>query len=222
MFTFNKFVFVRNVVLSSVIVLGLASSSINIALAYTGAGHSSINSGQSTQSTTGQNQNSNPKLFGIGSGPDAVDTGADASARNLSGATPAATPAAGSNKKMNKPVPVTSSTQQKSKFSPKMLVTAPERFFMACPGAIVGAPIATTKKIIDESKQATIDLVGDNRNPVVLSVFGLFLGIPAGVLSGSTEGPVKAAANGWKYANDKPFSKEYFSLGDNGQSPGSQ
>jgi hypothetical protein len=111
-----------------------------------------------------------------------------------------------------------SSKPKKLKFSPKMLVTGPERVLKALPGFMLGTPIATTKKVIDESKQATIDLAGDNRNLFILSVLGL-LGVPAGILSGGTEGPAMAAVNGWKYADQKPFSKEYFSLGEKNQAP---
>jgi hypothetical protein len=106
-----------------------------------------------------------------------------------------------------------SANNGKFKFSPQILITAPERALKATPGLIVGAPIATTKKIIEESKQATIDLAGSNRNPVILFLLAGFLGVPGGVLSGATEGPAVAAAHGWKYADQKPFSKEYFSLG---------
>jgi hypothetical protein len=105
---------------------------------------------------------------------------------------------------------------KKFQFTPALLITAPTRAIKAAPALFVGTPIAATRKMIGESKQATVDLAGDNRNPIILSVLAVF-GIPFGILSGGTQAPVVAAGNGWKYADQKPFSKEYFSFGE--QSP---
>lgn len=105
-----------------------------------------------------------------------------------------------------------SGTNKKSNLSTKILSNYPKRFIRACPGFVLGTPIAVVRKIISESKQATFDLAGNNRNPFILGGLSV-LGIPAGVLSGSTEAPVTAAVNGWKYGEDQLFSKEYFSLG---------
>jgi hypothetical protein len=116
-------------------------------------------------------------------------------------------------------IPTPSTHGKKFHFSPSMLITAPTRAIKATPALFVGTPIAATRKMIEESKQATVDLAGDNRNPIILSVLAVFLGIPAGVVSGSSEAPVVAAGNGWKYADQKPFSKEYFSFGDQGLPP---
>ena len=122
--------------------------------------------------------------------------GSDTTGKTISGADSSAVPDA----------------HKKASLPTKIFSTYPKRFIRACPGFVLGTPIAVVRKIISESKQATFDLAGDNRNPFILGGLSI-LGIPAGVLSGSTEAPVKAAVNGWKYGEDQLFSKEYFSLG---------
>jgi hypothetical protein len=77
-------------------------------------------------------------------------------------------------------------------------------------GIVVGAPIAMARMSYKESIVATRDLVGDTDNWALLAA-GSVLGIPAGVLSGTTEGFLMSVKNSWV---EPAFSKESFSLGD--------
>lgn len=76
-------------------------------------------------------------------------------------------------------------------------------------GVLFGTPIAIVRKSAVETVSATRDLVGETDNPFLLGAAGI-LGVPAGICSGVLQGPFVAAKNGW---DNKPFSKESFSLG---------
>ena len=77
-------------------------------------------------------------------------------------------------------------------------------------GTIVGTPVAMFRRSCSETVAATKDLTGETSNPILLGLAGTF-GLPAGVLSGTLQGPFYAMYNSW---TNEPFGKDSFSLGD--------
>lgn len=80
-------------------------------------------------------------------------------------------------------------------------------------GVIVGTPIAIFRKSVECTASDTKELVGESKNPIFLVPAGM-LSLPWGVFSGSVEGLYAGIADSWVYADDKPFSKDSFSLGE--------
>jgi hypothetical protein len=79
-------------------------------------------------------------------------------------------------------------------------------------GAVVGLPFACKHHIVDETQQANHDLIKDSKNPILVvpvTIFSLPFTIPIGTLFGTGH----AIKNSWVNKNDKPFSKDAFSLG---------
>lgn len=90
------------------------------------------------------------------------------------------------------------------------LSSLPGKALGAAFGALFGTPIAIVRKTAEETVSATKDLVGESENPFLIGAAGI-LGVPAGICSGVLQGPFVATKNGW---DNKPFSKESFSLGE--------
>jgi hypothetical protein len=80
-------------------------------------------------------------------------------------------------------------------------------------GVIVGTPIAIFRKSVECTVSDTKELVGESRNPVFLVPAGI-ISLPWGVFSGGVEGLYTGVANSWVNSDDKPFSKDAFSLGE--------
>ncbi len=80
-------------------------------------------------------------------------------------------------------------------------------------GWVVGTPIAIARMSKREIIAATRDLVGDTSNPILLGAGGV-LGVPAGLMSGGMYGAYAGVADSWVNANDNPYSKDSFSLGE--------
>jgi hypothetical protein len=80
-------------------------------------------------------------------------------------------------------------------------------------GVVVGTPIAFVRMSKREVVSATRELVGETENPLILAPASV-LGVPAGIMSGGIYGLAHAIGNAWTNADDNPFSKDSFSLGD--------
>lgn len=80
-------------------------------------------------------------------------------------------------------------------------------------GAVVGTPVAVVRMSKREIVTSTRELVGDTDNPLFLGAGGI-LGVPAGLMSGAIYGLYAGVADSWVNADDNPYSKDSFSLGD--------
>ncbi len=80
-------------------------------------------------------------------------------------------------------------------------------------GAVVGTPIAIVRKTWENSGNIAGKLTGNKDNDV-LSTGVQVLALPIGVFPGAIEGVGFGTANSWKNSKDKPFTKEFFSLGE--------
>ncbi len=80
-------------------------------------------------------------------------------------------------------------------------------------GWVVGTPVALTRMSKREIITATRELVGDTDNPLILGAAGI-LGVPAGLMSGGIYGLWAGAADSWVNADDNPYSRDAFSLGE--------
>ncbi len=83
-------------------------------------------------------------------------------------------------------------------------------------GSIVGTPISAVRYSAYEVKHAAKGMVDGMHNHLVAPVF-MIIG-PTAILLGGVggaviEGPCEAVKNSWVHSQDKPFSKEAFSLG---------
>lgn len=80
-------------------------------------------------------------------------------------------------------------------------------------GVVVGTPIAIARMSKREIVTATKDLTGETDNKLLLGAGGV-LGVPAGLMSGAIYGVYAGVADSWVNANDNPYSKDSFSLGE--------
>lgn len=78
--------------------------------------------------------------------------------------------------------------------------------------AVGGTPVAFVKHTIMATKEGVKDIVGESKFPLFVAP-AVCVSFPYGLCAGVLSGPVVGLANGWKYSDDKPFSKESFSLG---------
>ena len=95
----------------------------------------------------------------------------------------------------------------------ELLSGLPKRLPAFLAGAIVGTPIAIVRLSKRETIAATKELSGETSNPLIVLPCAS-LGLPAGIISGCFQGVLYGPINGWKYSDDKPYSKESFSLGE--------
>ena len=80
-------------------------------------------------------------------------------------------------------------------------------------GVVVGTPIALVRMSKREIVTATRELVGETDNPLILGAGGV-LGVPAGLMGGALYGLYAGTADSWVNADDNPYSRDSFSLGD--------
>lgn len=92
---------------------------------------------------------------------------------------------------------------------------APFKAAALLPGIVIGTPIAVTRKVAEESMDATKKVAHDSSNPAFLLAAGI-VGLPIGMFVGGVEGLYYGPANAFTN-HDKPFSKEAFSLGEIGE-----
>lgn len=87
----------------------------------------------------------------------------------------------------------------------------PRRFSVFTLDMLLGTPVFIARKTKDEISSGITDLVGENRNPLLL-LPAATLSVPYGIVGGTISGPMYAAHNGWKHADDDSLSKEGFGL----------
>lgn len=78
--------------------------------------------------------------------------------------------------------------------------------------AVGGTPIAFFRRTVEATQEGVKDIVGDSKFPLFVAP-AVCVSFPYGLCAGVLAGPVVGLANGWKYSDDKPFSKDAFSLG---------
>lgn len=78
--------------------------------------------------------------------------------------------------------------------------------------AIGGTPIAFVRHTISATQEGVKDIVGESKFPLFVAP-AICVSFPYGLCAGVLAGPVAGLANGWKYSDDKPYSKDAFSLG---------
>lgn len=78
--------------------------------------------------------------------------------------------------------------------------------------AVGGTPIAFVRHTISATQEGVKDIVGDSKFPLFVAP-AICVSFPYGLCAGVLAGPVAGLANGWKYSDDKPYSKDAFSLG---------
>jgi hypothetical protein len=78
--------------------------------------------------------------------------------------------------------------------------------------AVGGTPIAFVRHTISATQEGVKDIVGESKFPLFVAP-AICVSFPYGLCSGVLAGPVVGLSNGWKYSDDKPFSKDAFSLG---------
>lgn len=103
--------------------------------------------------------------------------------------------------------------EKKKAAADKGMAQMPTRLVSFAAGVFVGIPVSIARKSVQETVNATRDLVGDTDNPLFLGAAGI-LGVPAGVLSGTFQGVFFGIKNAWTGSGDEPFGKDSFSLGD--------
>lgn len=96
----------------------------------------------------------------------------------------------------------------------KFLLNFPVTATSFAVGAVFGTPIAMVRKARVETVNATKDLIGESKNPILVTLFGTGFGLPAGALSGALQGVVLGPYHSAKNSVDEPFSKDVFSLGE--------
>jgi ABC-type antimicrobial peptide transport system permease subunit len=87
----------------------------------------------------------------------------------------------------------------------------PKRLSIFTIDFLVGTPAYIVRKTKQESISGVTDIVGENRNPLLV-LPSAALSIPFGIVAGSISGPMYAAANGWRHSDDDHLSKEGFGL----------
>ena len=90
----------------------------------------------------------------------------------------------------------------------------PTRLVAFATGLMVGMPIAMVRKSAQGVVNVTRYMAGESNNPLLLGAYGLTFGLTFGISSGAVDGVLFCVKNSWQYSDDKPFSKESFSLGD--------
>ncbi len=78
--------------------------------------------------------------------------------------------------------------------------------------AVGGTPIAFFRRTVSATQEGVKDIVGESKFPLFVAP-AICVSFPYGLCAGVLAGPVVGLANGWKYSDDKPFSKDAFSLG---------
>lgn len=89
----------------------------------------------------------------------------------------------------------------------------PRRLAAFAAGVVIGTPIAIARKCVQQTVNATHDIVGDSTNPLFVLPAGA-LSLPYAVLGGTLEGVYTGAINAWVNSDDDPFGKDSFSLGE--------
>jgi len=75
-----------------------------------------------------------------------------------------------------------------------------------------GTPIAFFRHTVSAIQEGVKDIVGESKFPLFVAP-AVCVSFPYGLCAGVLAGPVVGLYNGWKYSDDKPFSKDAFSLG---------
>lgn len=75
-----------------------------------------------------------------------------------------------------------------------------------------GTPIAFFRHTVSATQEGVKDIVGESKFPLFVAP-AVCISFPYGLCAGVLAGPVVGLCNGWKYSDDKPFSKDAFSLG---------
>lgn len=77
--------------------------------------------------------------------------------------------------------------------------------------ALGGTPIALVRHTISATKEGVKDIVGESKFPLFVAP-AVCVSFPYGLCAGVIAAPVVGLSNGWKYSDDKPFSKDAFSI----------
>jgi hypothetical protein len=82
-------------------------------------------------------------------------------------------------------------------------------------GVVIGTPIAVVRHSYQDTVEGNRDLLGQSKNFFTYLFFPLAttVSLPFGCFSGALEGAFYGPWNSAKYADEKPYSKESFSLG---------
>jgi len=102
--------------------------------------------------------------------------------------------------------------QAKKASVPERSHNLPKRLAAFAIGAVVGAPIATVRQTIKETKAANVDLIQQRANPFFVAPATL-VNLPFAAVAGGLEGPFHSVKNSWENSEKKPFSKDAFGLG---------
>ena len=96
-----------------------------------------------------------------------------------------------------------------------VLKSSTVRMSSVAAGSLLGWPIAAARMVVrEDTEQAkAIPYAGESQNPA-WHWFSRVVVIPTSMFSGIVASPFVSAVDAWKATDDKPFSKECFSLGE--------
>jgi hypothetical protein len=93
----------------------------------------------------------------------------------------------------------------------KGTASAPVAFVSAVSGVIFGTPIAIAR-MTGRSMSSIYHMY--DKDPVCWQFWGRPVALPLGLVEGTVKGCIIGPKNAFRYAQDKPFSKDTFSLDD--------